>query len=56
MVQRTGKFDGCINVNNIKAQKAVAYNYDVASVCFYLALNWSKIYLTIYPDTYFARH
>ena len=36
MVQTTGKFDGCIKVNNIKAQKAVAYNYDVASVAFIL--------------------
>ena len=55
MVRGKGRGNVCIKVNNIKVKQAVAYNYDIAPVCFYIALNWPKIYFTIYPETHYAR-
>jgi hypothetical protein len=48
MVRGTGRGDSSMKVNKIKAKKTVAYwyNFDIATVSSYIALNWPKIYLS----------
>ena len=46
-----GRGDGCFH-----KVKAVAHKYDIATICFCIAVSWQNIYSTHYPKTHYARH